>query len=59
MVAVRSAHLNKSEEFKLESWVSGLNQDNKTSNKLLEVYKQCEAHLKFKEEATLMIWRGR
>ncbi len=59
MVAVRSAHLNKDEEFKLECWVSSLNQDNKTSNKLLEVYKQCEAHLEGKEEASLLLWRGR
>ncbi len=59
MVAVRSAHLNKDEEFQLESWVSGLNQGGKTSNKLLEVYKQCEAHLEGKEEAPLLLWRGR
>ncbi len=59
MVAVRSAHLNKDEEFELESWVSSLKQDNKTSSKLLEVYKQCESHLEGKEEAPLLLWRGR
>ncbi len=59
MVAVRSAHLNKGEEFKLESWISSLNQDNKTSHQLQEVYKQCEAHLAGKKEASLLLWRGR
>ncbi len=59
MVAVRSAHLNKDEEFELETWVSSLGQDNKTSKKLLEVYRQCEAHLEGKEQASLLLWRGR
>jgi len=59
MVAVRSAHLNKDEEFKLETWVSSLGQDNETSNKLLEVYQQCQVHLEGKEQASLLLWRGR
>ncbi|MDB1124868.1 GTP diphosphokinase [Vibrio algarum] len=59
MVAVRSAHLNKDEEFELETWISSLNQDNKTSTKLLEVYRQCETHLEGKEQSSLLLWRGR
>lgn len=59
MVAVRSAHLNKDEQFELEAWVSALEQDSKTSKKLLAVYRQCEAHLHDREEAALLLWRGR
>ncbi len=59
MVAVRSAHLNPSEQFELESWIASLNQDAKTSNKLIKVYRHCEELLKDHEQASLLLWRGR
>ncbi|ARP37287.1 GTP diphosphokinase [Vibrio syngnathi] len=59
MVAVRSAHLNPSEQFELESWIASLNQDVKTSNKLTKVYRHCEELLKDHEQASLLLWRGR
>ncbi len=58
MVAVRSAHLTD-EQFELETWVSSLGQDTKTSNKLISVYQQCEEMLQGKEQAELLLWRGR
>ncbi|PML13229.1 GTP diphosphokinase, partial [Vibrio sp. 10N.261.52.A1] len=59
MVAVRSAHLNPSEQFELESWIASLKQDAKTSNKLNKVYRHCEELLKDHEQASLLLWRGR
>ncbi|MDN3615157.1 GTP diphosphokinase [Vibrio gallaecicus] len=59
MVAVRSAHLNPSEQFELENWIKSLNQDAKTSNKLTKVYRHCEELLKDHEQASLLLWRGR
>ncbi|MBE8556209.1 GTP diphosphokinase [Vibrio cyclitrophicus] len=59
MVAVRSAHLNPSEQFELESWIASLNQDAKTSNKLIKVYRHCEELLKDHDQASLLLWRGR
>ncbi|MGO2498682.1 MAG: GTP diphosphokinase [Vibrio litoralis] len=59
MVAVRSAHLNKNEEFELEAWVASLHQDGKTSNKLTQVYQACESLLKDHPERSLLLWRGR
>ncbi len=59
MVAVRSAHLIADTEFELENWVVSLNQDNKTSRKLVDVYQQCELLLEGHENAELLLWRGR
>lgn len=59
MVAVRSAHLNKNEEFELETWISSLHQDGKTSNKLTQVYQQCETLLDNHPEKRVLLWRGR
>lgn len=59
MVAVRSAHLNKNEEFELETWVASLHQDGKTSNKLTQVYQQCETLLDNHPEKRVLLWRGR
>lgn len=58
MVAVRSAHLTN-EQFELEAWVSSLGQDKKTSNKLIKVYQQCVVMLDGREQAELLLWRGR
>ncbi|WED22252.1 GTP diphosphokinase [Vibrio sp. JC009] len=59
MVAVRGAHLKKDEEFELEEWISSLKQEKKTGNKLIKVYRQCEELLEGKEDAQLLLWRGR
>ncbi len=59
MVAVRSAHLNPSEQFELDNWIASLNQDAKTSNKLTKVYRHCEELLKDHEQGELLLWRGR
>lgn len=59
MVAVRSAHLTTDTEFELENWVVSLNQDSKTSRKLVDVYQQCELLLEEHENAELLLWRGR
>ncbi|MDN3681682.1 GTP diphosphokinase [Vibrio tapetis subsp. quintayensis] len=59
MVAVRSAHLTTDTEFELENWVVSLNQDSKTSRKLVDVYQQCELLLEGHEDAELLLWRGR
>lgn len=59
MVAVRGAHLNKDEQFELETWVTSLKQDKATSNKLLDVYRQCEELVTDKENGALLLWRGR
>ncbi|WP_117235700.1 GTP diphosphokinase [Vibrio maerlii] len=59
MVAVRSAHLNQSEEFTLEHWIAELKQDTKTSNKLTKVYQECASLVADKEDGELLLWRGR
>lgn len=59
MVAVRSAHLNPDEQFELEKWISGLNQDPKTAKRLTEVYRECEALLEGNPDGQLLLWRGR
>ncbi|WCE30178.1 GTP diphosphokinase [Vibrio sp. SCSIO 43137] len=58
MVAVRGAHLTN-EQFELEGWISSLGQDKKTSQKLTQVYQQCAAMLEGREQAELLLWRGR
>lgn len=45
MVAVRSAHLNQDEQFELDNWIASLEQDNKVSKRLKEVYRHCETIL--------------
>ncbi|MGO2507935.1 MAG: GTP diphosphokinase [Vibrio hibernica] len=59
MVAVRSAHLNKHEEFELDAWIESLHQDGKTSNKLKQVYQQCEEILVNQKQKDQLLWRGR
>lgn len=59
MVAVRSAHLNKNEEFELSIWIESLAQDGKTSNKLTQVYQQCETQLANHPDKDVLLWRGR
>jgi len=59
MVAVRSAHLNPDEQFELDKWISSLQQDPKTANRLTEVYHQCETFLHGNAKGPLLLWRGR
>ncbi|MGI2818819.1 GTP diphosphokinase [Vibrio fluvialis] len=59
MVAVRSAHLNPDEQFELEKWISSLQQEQKTSARLTEVYRQCEHLLEGNAQGPLLLWRGR
>ncbi len=59
MVAVRGAHLNKDEQFELESWIASLKQDKATSARLLEVYRQCEKQVEGRDNGALLLWRGR
>ncbi|MGF1910562.1 GTP diphosphokinase [Vibrio kasasachensis] len=59
MVAVRSAHLNQDEQFELDKWIASLGQDQKTAQRLTQVYHQCENYLQGNENAQLLLWRGR
>ncbi|MGY3688236.1 GTP diphosphokinase [Vibrio coralliilyticus] len=59
MVAVRSAHLNQDEQFELDNWIASLEQDNKVSKRLKEVYRHCETILQDNDEGPLLLWRGR
>ncbi|MGF1763105.1 GTP diphosphokinase [Aliivibrio kagoshimensis] len=59
MVAVRGAHLKENEEFNLDEWISSLNQDAKTSNKLIKVYQYCAQLLAGHESGVLLLWQGR
>ncbi|WP_019278026.1 GTP diphosphokinase [Vibrio coralliilyticus] len=59
MVAVRSAHLNQDEQFELDNWIASLEQDNKVSKRLKEVYRHCETILQDNEQGPLLLWRGR
>ncbi|NOH55313.1 GTP diphosphokinase [Vibrio coralliilyticus] len=59
MVAVRSAHLNQDEQFELDNWIASLEQDNKVSKRLKEVYRHCETILQDNDQGPLLLWRGR
>lgn len=59
MVAVRSAHLNQDEQFELDNWIASLDQDNKVSKRLKEVYRHCETILQDNDQGPLLLWRGR
>ncbi len=59
MVAVRSAHLNPDEQFELEKWIAGLQQDKHTAARLIDVYRQCEQRLEGNPQGPLLLWRGR
>ncbi|OIQ24328.1 GTP diphosphokinase [uncultured Vibrio sp.] len=59
MVAVRSAHLNPNEQFDLDNWVASLGQDKNVAKRLKEVYRQCESVVEGREDAQLLLWRGR
>ncbi|ERB62361.1 GTP diphosphokinase [Vibrio coralliilyticus OCN008] len=59
MVAVRSAHLNQDEQFELDNWIASLEQDNKVSKSLKEVYRHCETILQDNGQGPLLLWRGR
>jgi len=59
MVAVRSAHLNQDEQFELDNWIASLEQDNKVSKSLKEVYRHCETILQDNDQGPLLLWRGR
>lgn len=59
MVAIRSAHINKDEEFNLERWVDSLHQGQKTENKLKKLYGECQEMLVGHERKELLLWRGR
>ncbi len=59
MVAVRSAHLNPDQQFLLEQWVTGLNQDKATAKRLTQVYESIEKHAANSELKELVLWRGR
>ncbi len=59
MVAVRSAHLNQDEQFELDNWIASLEQDNKVSKRLKEVYCHCETILQDNDQGPLLLWRGR
>ncbi|WP_261815967.1 GTP diphosphokinase [Vibrio gallicus] len=59
MVAIRSAHINKDEEFGLERWVDSLQQGQKTENKLKKLYIECQQLLDGHERQELLLWRGR
>ncbi|MGC9492108.1 GTP diphosphokinase [Vibrio genomosp. F10] len=59
MVAVRSAHLNPNEQFDLDNWVASLGQDKNITKRLKEVYRHCEKVVEGREDAQLLLWRGR
>ena len=59
MVAVRSAHLNPDQQFLLEQWVTGLNQDKATAKRLTQVYESIEKHAANSQLKELVLWRGR
>ncbi|MEZ9130802.1 GTP diphosphokinase [Vibrio breoganii] len=59
MVAVRSAHIKKDEEFNLDGWIGSLKQGQKTENKLRKLYIDCEEMLASHEQKELLLWRGR
>lgn len=59
MVAVRSAHLNPDEQFELEKWIASLQQDSKTTARLMEVYRQCDHWLEGHSQGPMLLWRGR
>ncbi|MDA0149711.1 GTP diphosphokinase [Vibrio sp. LaRot3] len=59
MVAVRSAHLNQDEQFEQDKWITSLKQEPKTAQRLTTIYHQCETYLQGREDAALLLWRGR
>ncbi|GAB6264110.1 GTP diphosphokinase [Photobacterium sp. CCB-ST2H9] len=59
MVAVRGAHLKENVQFELVPWAESLLQDSTTSNRLIQTYQRCEAHLDNQAVASQMLWRGR
>lgn len=59
MVAIRSAHLNANEDFALYEWVSSLRQDPNTSERLFNVYQQCQERTSSHPLSNLVLWRGR
>ncbi|OAN12591.1 (p)ppGpp synthetase [Photobacterium jeanii] len=59
MVAVRGAHLKENDTFELAAWVESLQQDAKTSKRLLKTYQHCIDITSKEESATLLLWRGR
>ncbi|MGF1697718.1 GTP diphosphokinase [Vibrio lamellibrachiae] len=59
MVAVRSAHLNPNEQFDLDNWVASLGQEKNIAKRLKEVYRHCETIVEGREDAQLLLWRGR
>ena len=59
MVAVRSAHLNPEKQFELDTWVASLGLEPTITQRLTEVYRQCEVLLEGNAQGGLLLWRGR
>ncbi|MDA9556335.1 GTP diphosphokinase [Vibrio sp.] len=59
MVAVRSAHLNTTEQFDLNQWVDSLVLSPKNAKRVREVYRHCEKVLQGNTDAEVLLWRGR
>ncbi|MBW7984622.1 GTP diphosphokinase [Enterobacillus tribolii] len=58
MVAVRSAHLNKAEDFALEEWIASLNLSAQSCDKLAATWRYCEQKVRGHDDAGLLLWRG-